>query len=252
MIHIKNLQKRFNGNQVLKGLNLEVTENELLFIVGKSGSGKSVLLKHIIGLMKPDSGHVMIDKNDMTKLTGKALFDVLLSFGMIFQSSALFDSLTVGQNVGFYLQEHGMRGGKKFNKSDIREAVEEALKSVGLQGTADLFPSSLSGGMKKRAAIARTVVYQPKYIFYDEPTTGLDPVTSMTIADLILTKHNELKGTTIVVSHDIYTAINIADQIALIEDGEIVVCGTPDEFMRTDHPTVHAFNQVIGKKPRKA
>lgn len=246
MIRIRNLQKHFNGNHVLRGLNLDILEGELLVIVGRSGYGKSVLLKHIMGLFKPDSGEVFVDEHDMTKLTGRELYEVLKSFGMIFQGSALFDSMTVMDNVAFYLREHKMRGGKKFPESDIKEIVEEALKSVGLEGKGDLFPSSLSGGMKKRAAIARSIVYHPKYLLYDEPTTGLDPITSMTIADQILSKHNLLKGTTIVVSHDIYTTVNIADRIALIEDGIIEVLGTPEEFMKQDHPSVRAFNQVIG------
>jgi len=246
LIRIKNLYKSFNGNAVLRGLNLDIHKGELLVIAGRSGSGKSVLLKHIIGLFKPNSGEILIDDHDMTKLYGRAYYEVLKSFGIIFQGGALFDSMTVRENVGFYIHEHKMRGGKKFPLSDIDRIVEEALVSVGLEGTADLYPSSLSGGMQKRAAIARSVIYQPKYLLYDEPTTGLDPITAMTIADLILKKHRKLQGTTIVVSHDIYTMINIADKIALHEDGVIKVQGTPDEFMKQDHPSIKAFNKVIG------
>ena len=246
MIRIKNLQKSFNGNHVLDSLNLEIQDGELIVIVGKSGSGKSVLLKHILGLLKPNSGEILVDEHDMTKLSGSKLYKVLKSFGMIFQGGALFDSMTVGENVGFYIDQHGIRGGQKFKRSGIKEVVEEALKNVGLEGKSALFPSDLSGGMKKRAAIARTVCYEPKYICYDEPTTGLDPVTAMTIGDLIMEEHQKLKGTTIVVSHDIFTTVNIADRIALIEEGKIQEIGPPREFMKKDHPTIDMFRKVIG------
>jgi phospholipid/cholesterol/gamma-HCH transport system ATP-binding protein len=246
MIRLKKVDKRFNGNHVLNSLDLDIHDGEILVIVGKSGSGKSVLLKHIMGLFKPNSGEVLVDNHDMTKLEGKKLYDVLTSFGMIFQGCALFDSLTIGENVGFYMEQHGMRGGAKFDRSGIKKVVEEALKSVGLEGKADLYPSDLSGGMRKRAAIARSVCYLPQYLLYDEPTTGLDPVTAKTIGDLIYEEHQRLKGTTIVVSHDIFTTVNIADRIALIEDGRIEVVAPPEEFMRQNHPTIRMFNQVIG------
>ncbi len=246
MIRIKDLCKSFENNNVLKNLNLEINDGEIVVILGKSGSGKSVLLKHIIGLLKPNSGSVFVDEHDMGKLCGRAYFKVLKSFGMIFQGGALFDSLSVGENIAFYLVEHKLCGGKFFPKSGIKKAVKDALKSVGLEGTEDLYPSSLSGGMKKRASIARSVIYQPKYTLYDEPTTGLDPVTAMTIGNLILEQHKRLNGTTVVVSHDIYTTINIADRIALLENGIIQVIDSPKKFMSNDNQTIRSFNKIIG------
>ncbi len=246
MIIMKNVYKSFNGNQVLKGLNLEIPNGEIFVLLGKSGSGKSVILKHLMGLMKPDKGEVLIDKDDMSKLYGPKLYEKLMDVGMIFQMGALFDSMTVAQNVGFYLKEHRMRGGKKIQHSDINKFVSESLEKVGLKGTEALYPGSLSGGMRKRASIARCVVYKPKYLFYDEPTTGLDPITSQTIAKLIVEQQNELKGTTLVVSHDIVTTLAIADRIALIEDGRIEIIASPREFMKHKHPTISVFNEMIG------
>lgn len=247
MIILKNVFKSFNGNKVLKGLNLEIPDGEIFVLLGKSGSGKSVVLKHLMGLMKPELGEVLIDQDDMTKLSGQQLYKKLLNIGMIFQMGALFDSMTVAENVAFYLQEHRMRGGKKIALSDMKKFVEDALEKVGLKGTENLYPGSLSGGMRKRASIARCVVYKPKYLFYDEPTTGLDPITSQTIAQLIVEQQNELKGTTVVVSHDIVTTLAIADRIALIEDGKIEIAAPPKEFMQHNHPTIKVFNEMIGK-----
>ncbi len=245
MIVMKNVYKSFNGNKVLRGLDLEIPDGEIFVLLGKSGSGKSVMLKHLMGLMKPDSGEVLIDGDDMTKLTGTDLYEKLTDVGMIFQMGAMFDSMTIAQNTGFYLKEHGMRGGKKIDKSNISQFVKEALEKVGLQGTEELYPASLSGGMKKRASIARSVIYQPKYLFYDEPTTGLDPLTSQNIAQLIVDQQNELQGTTLVVSHDIVTTLGIADRIALIEEGVIEIVAPPNEFMKSDHPTIQYFNKMI-------
>lgn len=246
LIQLKNLYKHFNGNQVLKGLNLEIKDGEIFVILGQSGSGKSVLLKHITGLMKADEGEVLVDHEDMTLLEGTKLYNKLQNMGMIFQMGALFDSLTVGENVAFYLTEHLKRGGNKIDKSAIKSLVATSLEKVGLKGTEDLYPSSLSGGMKKRASIARCVIYQPKYLLYDEPTTGLDPVTAQTIAKLIVEQQQELQGTTIVVSHDIVTTLYIADRIALIVDGMIEIAADPVTFMQHKHPTIDLFNQMIG------
>jgi phospholipid/cholesterol/gamma-HCH transport system ATP-binding protein len=246
MIRLKHVYKSFGENQVLKDLNLEIKNEEVFVLLGQSGYGKSVILKHLMGLMKPDSGEVLIDGVDMAQLKGRKLYAKLLDIGMIFQMGALFDSMTVGENVAFYLEEHGIRNGKKINKADIPQLVREALEKVGLKGKEDLYPSDLSGGMRKRASIARTLIYQPKYVFYDEPTTGLDPVTAMTIADLILSQHRELRRTTVVVSHDIVSALRIADRIGLIEKGEIKLVAPPEEFMKFDHPTVRIFNKMIG------
>ncbi|OGN61764.1 MAG: hypothetical protein A3F09_02700 [Chlamydiae bacterium RIFCSPHIGHO2_12_FULL_49_11] len=246
MIHIKNLFKQFGPNKVLQGLSLEISNNEILVIVGRSGSGKSVLIKHIMGLMKPDSGEVLIDEIDMTQLEGPKLYSTLTNIGMIFQMGALFDSMTIEENVGFFLKEHQMVAGKKIQKSDMKEIVRSTLAKVGIEGTMELYPADLSGGMRKRASIARSVIYKPKYLFYDEPTTGLDPVTAENIGRLIVAQQNELQGTSVVVSHDIATSLMIADRIALIENGVIEVIAKPKEFMEYNHPTIRKFNHVVG------
>lgn len=246
MIVIKDLSKTFRNNHVLKNLSLEIYDKEIFVILGQSGHGKSVLLKHIMGLMKPCSGTIHIDGIDMTTLAGTALYETLKNVGMIFQGCALFDSMTIEENVAFFLREHQIRGGKPIKSSEIKPLVDEALQKVGLEGTQHLYPSSLSGGMKKRAAIARGMIYQPKYLLYDEPTTGLDPVTAANIAKHIVKAQEDLQGTTIVVSHDIVTTLYIADRIALIEHGKIVALGTPIEFMKTSHPTIDLFNRMIG------
>ena len=246
MIKIRNLTKSFSNNHVLRDLNLDIRDGEITFIIGKSGSGKSVLLKHLLGLMKPDEGSVLLDDSEMTKLEGTALYQRLTNVGMIFQMGALFDSMTIGENVTFYLENHGTIGQKKIDRSTIRERGEAALQSVGLSGTYDLFPSELSGGMRKRASLARTVIYRPDYVCYDEPTTGLDPITAQLVAELILKVHKELNGTTVVVSHDIITTLYCADRIALIEEGQIVVCEKPMKFMKTDHTIIRQLNRMIG------
>lgn len=246
MIEIKNLNKSFGSKKVLDDLNLEIRDGEILFIVGKSGSGKSVLLKHVTGLMKPDSGEVLFNGVDMTKLQGQPLLEQLKNIGMIFQLGALFDSMSVGENVTFYPKNHGTIGDKKIPSSEIRELGEKVLERVGLKDTYDLQPSELSGGMKKRASVARGVIYKPQCLLYDEPTTGLDPITAQTIAELICDEQEELKGTTVVVSHDIITTLYCADRIALIENGRIEICEKPLKFMQYDHDTIKQFNRMIG------
>jgi phospholipid/cholesterol/gamma-HCH transport system ATP-binding protein len=249
MIRIKSLSKSFNGRSVLKNLDLTIHEGETLVIVGKSGSGKSVLLKHMIGLLKPDSGSVFINDIDITLLQDRDLYSALREVGMVFQGGALFDSLSIFDNVAFYFNEHKADNtGKKYNNEQIKHDVLDILKKVGLEGTEKFLPSELSGGMRKRAALARGVVYKPNYIFYDEPTTGLDPVTSEQISNLILKMQEDLTdATSIVVTHDIPSALMIADKMALIEDGVIEVLEEPLKFMKTDHPTINYFNKIIGK-----
>ncbi len=246
MIKIKNVNKAFGSKVVLNNLNLEINDNEIFVILGKSGVGKSVILKHIVGLMKPDSGDILVDDFFMNRLEGAYLYDALKNIATIYQMGALFDSMTVAENVGFYLREHLTKGGEKIKKSDIKELVKDALKKVGLDGIEDLYPSDISGGMKKRVSIARGSIYKPKYICYDEPTTGLDPVTALTIAECIEQQQDELKGTTIVVSHDIPTTLKIADRIALLDNGRVEICCDPLTFMKTDHPIIHQFNKTIG------
>lgn len=246
MIKIKNVCKAFGGKVVLDNLNLEINDNEIFVILGKSGVGKSVILKHIVGLMKPDSGSIFVDDFEMSALEGVKLYEALKNIATIYQMGALFDSMTVAENVGFYLREHLTKGGEKILKSDIKELVKDALKKVGLEGIDDLYPSDISGGMKKRVSIARGSIYKPKYICYDEPTTGLDPVTALTIAECIEKQQDELKGTTIVVSHDIPTTLRIADRIALLDNGRVEICCDPLTFMNTDHPIIKQFNKTIG------
>ncbi|MCH9621440.1 MAG: putative ribonucleotide transport ATP-binding protein mkl [Chlamydiia bacterium] len=247
MIKIKNVYKSFGENEVLKDLNLEIKDNEIFVILGKSGIGKSVILKHIVGLMKPESGDIYIDDFHMNELEGAALYEALKNIATIYQMGALFDSMTIAENVGFYLREHLTKGGEKITKNDIAGLVTDSLKKVGLEGIEDLHPSDISGGMRKRVSIARGAIYKPKYILYDEPTTGLDPVTALNIAECIEQQQDELKGTTIVVSHDIPTTLKIADRIALLDNGKIEICADPLTFMQTDHPIVHQFNETIGK-----
>lgn len=236
MIEVKELWKSYNGNQVLKGLNLSVKEGETLVILGRSGCGKSVLLRHILGIEKPDKGEVTVDGLHISQLKESALYQAIREMGMLFQASALFDSLTVGENAAFYLKQHRLYKDKK-----IKELVAEALNMVGLEGKQDVMPGDLSGGMRKRAALARLIVYRPKVLLYDEPTTGLDPITAMQINDLIVQIQNELNATSIVVTHDICSAFHVADRIALNHDGKIVYITPKEEFTKIDDPLVQTF-----------
>ena len=246
MIKIQKVCKSFGDNHVLKDLDLEIRDNEIFVILGKSGMGKSVILKHIVGLMKPDSGDIYLDDFHMNMLEDGALYEALKNVATIYQMGALFDSMTIAENVGFYLREHLTKGGEKITKSDIAGLVSDSLESVGLEGIEHLFPSDISGGMRKRVSIARGAVYKPKYICYDEPTTGLDPVTAFQIAECIEKQQDELKGTTIIVSHDIPTTLKIADRIALLDDGKVEICTDPLTFMKTNHPIIDQFNESIG------
>lgn len=233
-IVVKNLYKRYGSLEVLKGLNLEVFEGETLVILGRSGVGKSVLLKQIIGIEKPDSGTIEIKGTSVVSLEkGK----MPAKMGMLFQGSALFDSMDVGQNTAFYLNQHESH----LSQKEIQNRVSQALELVGLSGTEKQMPSDLSGGMRKRAALARLIVYHPEIILYDEPTTGLDPITAMQINDLINTTKKELKATSIVVTHDIRSAIEVGDRLAFHHDGKIAQIAPKDEFMKIDDPLLKAF-----------
>lgn len=244
MIEIKNLTRSFNSHKVLDGLSLRVAKGSTVVVIGRSGCGKSVLLKHIEGLLKPDSGQIVIDGNDLSKLSGKELNALRLRMGMVFQGGALFDSLNVGENVSFSLIEH-------LNMSDkeLLERAEEALFMVGLCGIAGLMPSELSGGMKKRVALARAICTKPDLILYDEPTTGVDPITADSINELIKSLHDKLKVTSIVVTHDMKSAYKIADRVAMLYQGKIIFEGTPEEIQKTDHPIVHQFINGLAKGP---
>jgi phospholipid/cholesterol/gamma-HCH transport system ATP-binding protein len=244
MIDAINLHKDFFGNEVLKGLNLTIDTGITQVIIGRSGCGKSVLLKHIIGIIKPDSGQVIIDGKDITKLTNKQLSRLRLTFGMLFQGAALFDSLTVAENVGFNLIEH-----TDLDTITINKRIKEALALVGLHGIEGLMPSELSGGMQKRVGLARAICMRPKIILYDEPTTGVDPIMADAVNDLIKRLHDRLEVTSIVVTHDMISAYKVASQIAMLYDGRIIQRGTPEEIKNTDNPIVKQFITGASKGP---
>lgn len=236
MIEIINLCKSFNGNVVLDNLNLTINAGETMVVIGRSGCGKSVLLKHVIGIMKPDSGQVIIDGKDITKLNGNELNDCRMKFGMLFQGAALFDSLTVGENIGFNLIEHA-----NWPKKEIEKRVSECLSLVGLKGIEHLKPAELSGGMRKRVGLARAICMKPEIILYDEPTTGVDPIMGDAINDLVKNLHDKLKVTSIAVTHDMVSAYKIASRIAMLYKGKIIVVGTPAEIKNTANPVVKQF-----------
>ena len=236
MIQIKGLHKTFGGNHVLRGLDLEIQTGEALVIIGRSGCGKSILLKQIMGIMEPDEGTVVIDGVDIFSLTPGELNQFRLKLGMLFQGAALFDSLTVGENVGFSLYEH-----THLPRKVIFEKVREKLRLVGLEGIEDLTPSELSGGMKKRVGLARAICNDPKVILYDEPTTGLDPINADGINELIVQMHQKLQITSITVTHDLKSAYRIADRIAMLYRGKIIGVGTPDEVKNTGDPVIQQF-----------
>jgi len=251
MIKIKDLYKKYGQKIVLQGLNLEVNHGEILVILGRSGVGKSILLKHIIGIEKPDSGYVQIDGINITDLTSYQLYQSIKNMGMLFQGAALFDSMNIESNTGFYLYyNEDPISKKKLSKNEIKTRVLDALKMVGLEESIDKMPSSLSGGMKKRAALARLIAYRPKILLYDEPTTGLDPITSHQINELIIKTQNELNGTSIIVTHDIHSAWYVADRLALHRDGKIIYIATPEEFIKIDDPDIAYLKTTLTKFKR--
>jgi phospholipid/cholesterol/gamma-HCH transport system ATP-binding protein len=236
MIEVRNLRKSLGDNLVLDGVSFRVESGESVVIIGRSGGGKSVLLKHLIGLMSPDDGEVLIDGEDLCGLNERQLLRVRSKFGMLFQGAALFDSLTVAENVGFVLNRQ-----KLLPAGEIRRKVAEMLEMVELEGTEDKKPSELSGGMRKRVGLARAVIYQPQIVLYDEPTTGLDPVVSDSIDQLILRVRDRLKVTTVVVTHDMRSARRLGQRILMLYNKKIYVAGTPDEIFASTDPVVHRF-----------
>ncbi len=246
MINVHKLRKKFNGFSVLNGLDLDVHDGETLVILGRSGTGKSVLLKHIIGIDKPDEGWIEINGVRISELSGAALYKTIFHMGMLFQSGALFDSMNIEDNTAFFLKEHGdVAKNKKFSSAEIKFRTAQALEMVGLNGTEKKMPSELSGGMRKRAALARLIVYRPSIILYDEPTTGLDPITSMQINELIVETQKKLKTTSIVVTHDILSALHIGDRLALIENGKITCIEKPEAFMKIDNPIIDFLRNTL-------
>ncbi|MDD4953985.1 MAG: ABC transporter ATP-binding protein [Candidatus Omnitrophica bacterium] len=244
MIEIKELFKSFNGRKVLDGLSLNINTGQTYVVIGRSGCGKSVLLKHIVGLLKPDKGRVIVDGKDVSTLIQKELSALRMKISMVFQGGALFDSMDVTENVGFGLIEH-----YDISRRELDERVEESLCHVGLCGIGSLMPSELSGGMKKRVALARAICIKPQIILYDEPTTGVDPITADSINELIKSLHDKLKVTSVVVTHDMKSAYRVADRIAMMYQGKIIAEGTPEEIQNTAHPVVHQFINGLEKGP---
>ena len=236
MIEIINVHKHFGSQHVLRGVNLAIEQGESMTVIGGSGSGKSVLIKHIIGLLFPDRGQVVVDGQLVNKLDEQGLNELRKKFGMLFQGAALFDSLTVWENVGFALKQHS-----KHSAKEIRAIATEKLALVGLKGVEDKMPSELSGGMKKRVGLARAIAMGPAIILYDEPTTGLDPIMADAINDLIIDLRKKLGVTSVTITHDMHSAYKISDRIAMLYKGEILEVGTPDEIRKTNNPIVHQF-----------
>ena len=236
MIELKDIHKSFNKKSVLRGVNLKVKKGESLVVIGGSGSGKSVLLKHIIGLLKPDKGSVIVDSADLSMLDENGLDEIRKKFGMLFQSAALFDSMKVWENVGFGLKRH-----TRMTDPEIKEVAVQKLRKVGLVGVEDVMPSELSGGMRKRVGFARAIAMEPEILLYDEPTTGIDPIMADAIDDLIIKMGKELDITSVAITHDMRSAYKIADTIAMLYNGVIIATGSPEEIRHTSDPFVKQF-----------
>ena len=244
MIEVQKVTKNFASHKVLDELSLKIETGSTCVIIGRSGCGKSVLLKHIMGILKPESGKVFIDGVDITGLNSKEMDKIRLKFGYVFQMGALFDSMTVGENVGFGLIEHDHLGHK-----ELLERIEESLCLVDLCGIGNLMPSELSGGMRKRVSLARALCIKPQIILYDEPTTGVDPITADSINELIVNLHDKLKVTSIVVTHDMKSAYKVGDRIAMMYQGKIIEEGTPEEIQNSTHAVVHQFINGLAQGP---
>lgn len=247
MIQIRDLYKAFRREKVLKGVNLDIKTGETMVIIGQSGCGKSVLLKHIIGLLKPDQGEVLVDGENVGALGSAGLKTLRKRFGMLFQGAALFDSLTVGENVALALREHS-----QLTNGKIDGIVSRKLKMVGLEGVEALKPAELSGGMKKRVGLARAIAMDPQYVLYDEPTTGLDPIMADKINELIRRLQKELTITSVAVTHDMQSAYKIADRIAMLYEGKIIFLGTPREIQLCADPIVQQFIRGESSGPIEA
>ena len=236
MIKIEDLHKSFNGAAVLKGVSLEVEQGELLALIGRSGYGKSVLLKHVAGLLRPDQGRVLVDDQDICRLRGTELIRVRNRLGFLFQSGALFDSMTIFDNVAFPLREK-----TKLSEQEIREKVMAELEQVGLLGSEEKYPSQISGGMVKRASLARALVEEPEIMLIDEPTTGLDPLTGQTILNLIDACHKRLQFSGIMVTHEVPKIFEIVNKVVMLHEGRVIFAGTPQEILSSEDERVQAF-----------
>jgi len=243
MIEIRDIYKSFGDFRVLKGVNLTIPKGKITVIIGSSGCGKSVLLRHMIGLLSPDRGEVIVDGVNLQKLSDDGINDFRRRFGMLFQHAALFDSLNVFDNVAFPIVESCR--GKRL--PDVKSIVDKKLSLVGLSGIDEKMPSELSGGMRKRVGLARAIALEPAIVLYDEPTTGLDPIMTDAIDNLILSMQRELAITSVVISHDIEAALTVADQIAMLHDGKIIECTDPETFRKSNNPVVAEFLNAGGR-----
>ncbi|MBW2544001.1 MAG: ABC transporter ATP-binding protein [Deltaproteobacteria bacterium] len=236
MIKLVDIHKSFGRQKVLDGVNLEIEDGKTTVIIGGSGGGKSVLLKHIIGLLKPDSGQVIVDDVDIVSLNDRDLNEIRKKFGMLFQDAALFDSMNVLENVAFPLKEHTRK-----KEKEIREIVEERLRAVGLTGVEDKMPSELSGGMRKRVGLARAIAMHPQIVLFDEPTTGLDPVMTEAINELIIETQKIFDLTCVVISHDVQSIFTVGHKIAMLYEGKIIEYGTPEKIKMSSNPVLRQF-----------
>jgi phospholipid/cholesterol/gamma-HCH transport system ATP-binding protein len=240
MIRLANVCKVYDGKYALRDINLNIKKGETVAVIGGSGSGKSTLLQLLVGLIRPDSGEIYIGGQETTKLTEKELDKVRLNMGMVFQYSALFDSMTVGENVAFGLREH-----KHLPEAEIQRIIREKLDLVGLPGVENKLPGELSGGMKKRVGLARAIAFEPEIIFYDEPSSGLDPITTTKIDELIVDMQHKLGVTSVVVTHDMASACRIADRIAMVYEGELIAVDTVKKFQELQDERVQAFFKTL-------
>jgi phospholipid/cholesterol/gamma-HCH transport system ATP-binding protein len=236
VIRVQGLHKSFGSQPVLRGLDLDIATGEIMVVIGRSGGGKSVLLKHLVGLLRPDAGSVAVDGVEITRLRGGELDRVRERYGVVFQGGALFDSMSVAENVAFPLREK-----TKLGRAEIRGRVKEKLEQVGLKGMGGKNPAEISGGMRKRVSIARALVTEPEIVFFDEPTTGLDPILVNTIHHLIMDLHRKFRFTAVMVSHEIPEIFEIADRVAMLHDGVIVEVGPPDAVRASANPIVQQF-----------
>ncbi len=240
-IRIRGIDKSFGTHKVLKSVDLDIERGHINVVIGGSGQGKSVLMKHLMGLLKPDAGHIWVDGEDVVPMTDVQLNKLRRKFGMAFQYAALFDSLTVEQNVAFPLVEH-----TKKSKAEIHELVINRLQTLGLRNVEKKFPAELSGGMRKRVGLARALIHEPQILLYDEPTTGLDPVATKNVDDMIRDISKETGVTSVVISHDMASTFRIADRISMLYDGRVAISAVPDEFKRSELPFVREFVEMSG------
>jgi phospholipid/cholesterol/gamma-HCH transport system ATP-binding protein len=246
MIEARNLHKRFDAQPVLDGVSFRIENGESVAIIGRSGCGKSVLIKHLIGLLKPDAGDVLIDGENIVPMDERQLLRVRRKFGMVFQGAALFDSMTVEENVAFALRRNA-----RWPEEEIARRVASVLAVVDLSGTENKSPAELSGGMRKRVGLARAIIYEPQIVLYDEPTTGLDPIVADSIDKLIMRVHGRLKVTTVVVTHDMRTARRVSQRVLMMHDSKIYASGTPDEFFASQDPVVRQFIDGVADAEKK-